>query len=70
MEPDRIRICLCNDVAEADVRRVVAEGAHTLNAVYRALGCPPQCGRCGPEISRILATVRYSEGTGNPVTRD
>jgi len=49
--------CICNALKEREVRRVAPDCATTLQ-VYRALGCQPQCGRCGPTLRGILAESR------------
>ena len=45
-------VCNCFDVAEAEIRSVLAEGAG-LRAIAGALKCGTECGSCLPELKRM-----------------
>lgn len=52
--PSRGRIvCNCHNVAEADIRTAIAQGAD-LDALQQTLKCGTACGSCVPEIKRML----------------
>lgn len=49
-------ICICNAINDRTVREIVATGAGTSpNAIHRAAGCKPQCGRCLPEMAEMIS---------------
>lgn len=39
-------VCVCNALAETEVRAAARAGAATPEAAYAALGCEVQCGAC------------------------
>ena len=50
-------ICICNALSEKRVRAAAAASNGSTAAVYRALDCRPQCGRCIPMIRDIVHEV-------------
>jgi bacterioferritin-associated ferredoxin len=51
-------ICLCNRISERAAREVAGAGVRSVTDIYRDLGCRVQCGKCVPEMRRILAEAR------------
>ncbi|MEZ5669846.1 MAG: (2Fe-2S)-binding protein [Alphaproteobacteria bacterium] len=51
-------VCLCNGVNCRAVNAQIDGGARSVPAVFRGLGCQPQCGTCGPSIRQMIATRR------------
>ena len=47
-------VCVCNAIRERDVRRQIAEGACTPMDIFKAAGAEPCCGRCIPDMERLL----------------
>lgn len=47
-------LCVCNFVPEAEVRRAIRAGAHTLAAVQAACGAGTACSACQHHILRLL----------------
>jgi len=47
-------ICLCNAITDRDLRTHSAQAGCSVAAVYRALGCQPQCGKCVPFVRQML----------------
>jgi bacterioferritin-associated ferredoxin len=51
-------VCNCNGVRARDmnvaVDAVLDSGAASVQAVYRACGVTPKCGRCAHDIKRLL----------------
>lgn len=39
-------VCICNRIAEKDVREAAHKGARTPEAAYASFGCEVQCGCC------------------------
>ncbi|ACY99652.1 MULTISPECIES: (2Fe-2S)-binding protein [Thermomonospora] len=53
--PDRMYVCICNEVTEDDVHNCMAAGAGTVREVKAACGMKPGCGVC---TRRLYAMVR------------
>ncbi|NWH08862.1 MAG: (2Fe-2S)-binding protein [Alphaproteobacteria bacterium] len=51
-------VCNCNGLREKDVRAVIAEGADHPLEVYERHGCAPRCGRCKPDMQRLIEEAR------------
>jgi bacterioferritin-associated ferredoxin len=47
-------LCLCNAVSDAEVRAVITDGAHTVEAVGRACGAGTDCGSCRDDIADLI----------------
>lgn len=47
-------VCLCNALTDRDIRAQCGEAAASVAMIYRALGAPPQCGKCVPLVRQML----------------
>lgn len=47
-------VCICNALSDGRIRAVAPESGGSAAAVYKALGCRPQCGRCVPLVGDIV----------------
>lgn len=47
-------VCVCNYLAEDDVRGAAREGAACPDAAYARLGCEAQCGSCLSYAQEII----------------
>jgi len=47
-------LCICNAITDRDVERVVTQGCSSVGEVFRCLGERPNCGRCVPDICRLV----------------
>ena len=47
-------ICACLEVGENDIRRAVADGCCTVQALGTRLGCGTNCGSCIPELNALI----------------
>lgn len=49
-------VCSCNVVSDKKIKEIVRSGAcpRTLGAVYKCLGCGPNCGRCVATLKTII----------------
>ena len=56
-------VCLCNGFNCSAVGAQVHEGARSVPAVFRGLGCRPQCGLYGPSIQQIIGRNAASRET-------
>lgn len=59
-------ICICNALSEKRIRAAAATSKGSTAAVYRALDCRPQCGRCIPTIRDIVREVCAPQTTELP----
>jgi bacterioferritin-associated ferredoxin len=56
-------VCSCNVISDAKIRASIQgeTAPRTPGAVYRCLGCSPNCGRCLATVQSIIV-----EATGEP----
>ena len=47
-------VCVCNRVTEEALQQAVAEGAHSVKALQRALNLGTNCGSCLPMAASML----------------
>ncbi len=50
-------VCSCNVLSDAKIRASIQDetGPRTPGAVYRCLGCSPNCGRCLATVQSLIA---------------
>lgn len=48
-------VCLCNGLKDSQMCGAIDGGANCVSAVYKSLGCQPQCGKCVPFVREQLA---------------
>ncbi|HEX8978437.1 MAG TPA: (2Fe-2S)-binding protein [Parasulfuritortus sp.] len=58
-------ICICRAVTEQEIRDAIELGANTLTALRNQLGVSTQCGKCDPEVRRILKDCKASHHDKN-----
>lgn len=51
-------VCICNAIREKDLRSAALTCAGNAEAVYTALGRPPQCRQCLEDAAEILCDER------------
>jgi bacterioferritin-associated ferredoxin len=51
-------VCVCNAIAEAEVREAAHMGARTPEQAYAQYGCEPQCGCCLDYAQEIIDEER------------
>jgi bacterioferritin-associated ferredoxin len=49
-----MHICVCYAVTEREIRAAFAQGSTSLAGVGEALGAGTCCGRCVPDVRKIL----------------
>lgn len=54
-------VCVCKAVSEQELRRAVAQGAHTFEALQARTGCSTCCGCCEPDVRELLADELAAE---------
>ena len=50
-------VCICKAVTEREIRCAVEDGARTVRALRKELGCTGQCGKCKPQVKEIRDDV-------------
>jgi bacterioferritin-associated ferredoxin len=53
-----VYVCICNAIRETELRTAAVCCSGDADAVYHALGRPPQCRQCLEEAADILADAR------------
>lgn len=51
-------VCICNAIRQSDLRHAALACDDDAEAIYRALGRPPQCRQCIDEAEHIIADER------------
>lgn len=51
-------VCLCRQVTDRGIRRAIAEGADTLEALQAKLGVCLECGCCTAQVEALLREAR------------
>lgn len=59
-------VCSCNVLSDSKIRASIQGdgGARTPGAVYRCLGCSPNCGRCVATVQRLISETCIAETSG------
>ncbi len=47
-------VCLCNGVSEANIKRLVDEGHHTMREIQKKCKAGNDCGQCLFELKRVV----------------
>jgi len=65
-------LCQCKGVTDARIKKLIEEGASTLQAIVKTCGAGRRCPPCRAEISAMLcrdtAVARYDAGSGAACT--
>jgi bacterioferritin-associated ferredoxin len=54
-------VCICKAVSDLDIRRAVAHGACSFEALQAGTGCSTCCGGCEHEARELLADALERE---------
>ncbi|MGH8115719.1 MAG: (2Fe-2S)-binding protein [Rhodanobacteraceae bacterium] len=54
-------VCVCKSISDQDIRRAVAHGADTFEAVQTRTGCTTCCGCCEVEARELVEATVESE---------
>jgi bacterioferritin-associated ferredoxin len=52
-------VCICNGVTDKQIRRAIASGARSLEALHDELGVAGQCGGCMEHALTLLEGGEY-----------
>ncbi|MFN0024366.1 MAG: bacterioferritin-associated ferredoxin [Parvularculaceae bacterium] len=53
-------ICICNALKDRQIK-AEASGAKSVGEVFRRCGTRPQCGKCLPDIAKMIEEARGCE---------
>ena len=53
-------VCICNAIRECELRAAARTSCGDAEALYSAIGRPPQCGQCVDDAEDIIAEERTS----------
>lgn len=53
-------VCICNAIRECELRAAARSSRGDAEALYAAIGRPPQCGQCLEEAADIVDDERVS----------
>lgn len=62
-------VCICNAVTEKAIRRLVAQGLHSVEEIQAVTGCAGTCGACHDHASEVVHQALQQHGTRSPVLR-
>jgi len=62
-------VCLCHGLTTRDITQQAQSGCGSVAGVYKRLGCRPQCGKCIPDVRRLVDGCNAAGTTmsGEPV---
>ncbi|HUB65145.1 MAG TPA: (2Fe-2S)-binding protein [Methylocella sp.] len=62
-------VCSCNVLTDTEIKDVVMSGScpRTPGAVYKCLGCSPNCGRCIATLRVIINEAMADTGPASPL---
>lgn len=55
-------VCACKQVDYITIRKAMIQGARTVEEIKEMTGAGTRCGRCVPEIEKVLASVCGCKG--------
>jgi bacterioferritin-associated ferredoxin len=55
-------VCICRAMTEHEIQAAIELGADTMQALRSQLGVATECGKCAPEVQKILNNYRRSHG--------
>ncbi len=61
-------VCVCKAISDQDIRRAVASGARTFDAVQAVTGCTTCCGCCEDEARGLVEETVAAEPRAVPAT--
>lgn len=56
-----MKICICKNVSDRQIRETLDQGARTLRDVYRELGVGSECGKCICTTRQIIANHPFAD---------
>lgn len=56
-------VCICNAIRECELRAAARTSRGNAEALYTAIGRPPQCGQCVEDAEDIISEERMASHT-------
>lgn len=57
-------VCICNALKDRELAAAARDEARSVADVFRKCGRRPQCGKCLPDIARLIDDARNDAGSG------
>lgn len=54
-------VCICNALRDRELSEAARTGAASVGDVFRRCGRKPQCGKCLPDVARMIEDARALE---------
>ena len=54
-------ICICNALKDKELAAAVSADVRSVSDVFRRCGHRPQCGKCLPDVARMIEDARALE---------
>lgn len=54
-------VCICNALRDKDLSLAAGDDARNVAEVFRRCGRRPQCGKCLPDVARMIEDARELE---------
>ena len=52
-------VCVCNNINDEKIKDQVKKGSKNIKEIYDELQCGDRCGKCVPEIKKILRSNNH-----------
>lgn len=63
-------VCICNALRDRELAAAAGDEARTVADVFRRCGRRPQCGKCLPDVARMIEDARDLEAGPNTVAAE
>lgn len=63
-------VCICNALRDRELAEAAGDEARTVADVFRRCGRRPQCGKCLPDVARMIEDARDLEAGPNTVAAE
>jgi len=54
-------VCICNALKERELEAAARDDTHSVADVFRRCGRRPQCGKCLPDVAKMIEDARASD---------
>jgi bacterioferritin-associated ferredoxin len=50
-------VCICNAITDSQVDLAIGQGCRSVSDVFRRVGERPNCGKCVPDLCRMVRSL-------------
>lgn len=51
-------VCICHAITDGQVSNALGQGCRSVSDVFRRVGERPNCGKCVPDLCRLVRSAR------------